>query len=127
MNIREKRTHKYLEELGFVVHTVTKPSRIGLNHDLFGLWDHIAVAKEDFYLALIQGKTIVRFKEGDYMFGYIVTSFQKGDCMFVQTKSRKQYGKDIAKYIGFPSDNKFIFVWEKNKSNRYELIVQKLK
>ncbi|MBP7434778.1 MAG: hypothetical protein KA799_01340 [Bacteroidales bacterium] len=113
MNLREKKTHKYLEELGFVVHTVTKPSRIGLNHDLFGLWDHIAVAKEDFCLGLVQGNVII--------------SLDKGDCMFVQTKSRKQYGKDIAKYVGFPSDNKFIFVWKKNKSNRYELIVQKLK
>ncbi len=107
MNLREKRTHKYLEELGFVVHTVTKPSRIGLNHDLFGLWDHVAVARYD--TSIEEDK--IKHKQ----------------AIFVQTKSRKQYGKDIAKYIGFPSDNMYIFVWEKNKSNRYELIVQKLK
>ena len=107
MNLREKKTHKYLEQLGFQVHTVTKPSRAGLNHDLFGLWDHIAIAMYD---SSIEDNKI-----------------KCNGVIFVQTKSRKQYGKDIAKYIGFPSDNMYIFVWKKNKSNKYELIIQKLK
>jgi len=107
MNLREKRTHKHLEHLGFMVHSVTKPSRAGLNHDIFGLWDHVAVALYDTNIE----EDKVKCKQ----------------TIYVQTKSRKQYGKDCAKYIGFPSDNMYIFVWKKNKSNRYELIIQKLK
>lgn len=104
MNVREKKTENHFEELGFLVHTVTKPSRPGLNHDIFGLWDHIVIVPKN-----------------------VPLGFRQGDVIFVQTKSRKQYGKDLIKYQEFPAKYKYIFCWIKNKSNRYELTIQEIK
>lgn len=107
MNVREKRTHKYLEELGYIVHTVSRPTRFGISQDLFNLFDHIAVAKFD-VATMLDCYT------------------NRGDCIFVQTKSRKQYGKWFEKYKDFPHPNQYVFVWDKQSNGRYQLIVQNI-
>jgi hypothetical protein len=89
-----------------MTHTVTTPSHRGGSHDLFGLWDHVAVATKD----------LIFFGE----------TYPTGSVLWIQTKSRKQYGKDLLKYEDFPSKNKFIFVWEKVNTRYKPLIIQEL-
>ena len=38
----EKKTHRYLVDLGYNVHSVGRPAYRGQSHDIFGLHDHIA-------------------------------------------------------------------------------------
>jgi len=104
MNIREKRTEVYFVKQQCLVHTVAKPSRKFMNHDLFGLWDHIIVTTVPIMLdtqVILENETI-----------------------YIQTKSRKQYGKDMIKYQEFPAKYKYIFAWIKNIKGRYELTIQ---
>lgn len=113
MNIREKKTQQYLEKLGFIVHTVQKPAisfrnnapviRKYANHDIFGRYDHVAIATEN---TEIEGIAI-----------------HEREVIFVQTKSIKQYGKQRDYYLDFIG-NAFIFVWKKEK-NRYVLQIQR--
>ena len=119
MNVREKKTHEYLTKLGFLVHTVSKPSstfwknadnkvtavRKGQDHDLFGLWDHVGVyapfdSKGEEFINPFEDRQI------------------KGDVIWVQTKSRKQYGKELEKYKDFPGQ-KLLFVWTKGTNGRW--------
>lgn len=108
MNIREKRTEIYLKELGFLVHTVSKPSRIGMNHDIFGLWDHIAFAQREL--------------------DFNGRKYPMGSLLLVQTKSRPIYGKDITPFYDFvaPEHSKYLFVHRKETNGRYTLIIKEL-
>ncbi len=106
MNIREKRTEIYFKKIGCLVHTVSKPSRFGQSHDMFGLWDHIIVPSAD----IIVGTDTILL----------------GETIYIQTKSRKQYGKDLIKYYDFPAKWKYLFIWIKNDKGRYELTHQTL-
>ena len=104
----QKKTEQYLQAEGYRVHTVARPSCIRTvtgafrrsQHDLFKLWDHIAVHEET------------------------------GEVMFVQTKSRKLYGKDLEPFINFPAKNKRIFSWIKEnphmRNSRYKLLITPL-
>lgn len=105
--VLERKSVEYLEKLGFKVETVKRISRIYTTQakDFFNLFDHIAVASKD--VATEFGR------------------FNAGDVVFIQTKSRKQYGKELEKYKDFPNPNKFIFIWEKPK-HRYQLTIQYL-
>lgn len=101
----QKKTEQYLQADGYRVHTVARPSCIRTvtgafrrsQHDLFNLWDHIAVHQET------------------------------GEVLFVQTKSRKLYGKDLQPFVDFPAKNKRIFSWVKTdpskKNSRYKLFI----
>lgn len=91
-------------EAGYLVHTVKRPANTFIaatghyrrtEHDLFGLWDHVAVHQ--------------------------VT----GEVIFVQTKSRKLYGKDLEPFKAFPAPNKFLYSYSKVKS-RWQLTITKL-
>ena len=104
----QKKTEKQLQSEGFIVHTVARPSchktPTGAfrrsQHDLFGLWDHIAVNQTT------------------------------GAVLFIQTKSRKLYGKDLVPFQEFPAKNKFIYSWLKSdpfkKNSRYVLLITKV-
>lgn len=105
MNVREKKTAQYFEKQGCLVHTVSKPSHYGMSHDIFNLWDHIVVP-----LQTIQIEDI---------------TIERGETIYIQTKSRKQYGKDLDKYKDFPCKYKYIMIWEK-KSGRYESKYQRI-
>lgn len=99
----QRKTAKYLESLGFQVHTVARPSYRN-SHDIFGLWDHIAIANQP---------TTVN--------GLIVPA---GQTLYVQTKSRKIYGKDVLPYVEFSALYKLAFVWLKGENGRYYLHTQ---
>jgi hypothetical protein len=108
------------------------------NQDLFGLWDHIAVLKPRDKWAQLMGEEenvlTMMILEDVPTFGALTLeekAIQKCDnypyVIFIQTKSSKQYGKQLDKYKDFPYKYCYIFVWEKNKSNRYELTIQRCK
>ena len=119
MNVREKKTHKYLEQLGFMVHTVSKPAHFGMSHDIFNLWDHIAVVPKGIEspipFAIRLPHVIIEHNMTNHDTWFNVP---EGHTIYIQTKSRKQYGKDLDKYRDFPS-TKFLFVWTKDKSNKW--------
>lgn len=108
MNVREKRTENYLKELGFLVHTVTKPSRQFMNHDIFGLWDHIAFAQKDIE--------------------FMGNIHNVGSLLLVQTKSVMLYGKQLIPFYNFISlpKTKYLFVWVLGKNKRYSLTIKEL-
>jgi hypothetical protein len=97
------RTAKHLEQLGFQVHTVSRPTYRNA-HDIFGLWDHIAIADKPINIG-----------------GLTVPAQQ---TLYIQTKSSKIYGKAMLPYMDFPAPCKIIFVWQKGENGRYYLIIQ---
>lgn len=99
----QRRTVKHLEALGFKVHTVQRPTH-RIAHDFFGLWDHLAIANQPINVG-----------------GFAVPA---GQTLYVQTKSRKIYGKDILPYMEFPAPYKMAYVWQKGENGRYYLITQ---
>ena len=102
MNLREKLTENYFLSKGCLVYTVRKPSYRGQQHDIFDLWDHLVYNPKD---DMLMNETLVPAKT----------------LFLVQTKSRKQYGKDRVKYASFPYFYKFLFVWEERIEKRKKL------
>lgn len=119
----EKRTHHWLVNNGYMVHTVQAQSRSfrydeklgksvpifrkGQNNDLFNMFDHVAVK-------LSMGKPIDKFQ---YILDLIGANCN--DVIFVQTKSRRQYGKQLEMYDKFPHPYSFVFSWIKQSNGRY--------
>jgi len=115
----EKRTDKWLTDQGFLVYSVQRPgmsfrvidgksvpiARKNMNHDIFGLFDHVVVAATEHTLN-VKG---------------IGFSFKKGATFYVQTKADKLYGKEMDPYKEFPASN-FVFSWKKEKNGRYPLV-----
>lgn len=143
----EKRSIKYLEENGWLVYTVASlPARQittadgrmvwmkSSSEDIFGLWDHIAVRKPSGIMQIDIGgvptgeldKMIWEDIPWDDSWGINKLTFFP-NVIFIQTKSQRQYGKLVEMYHDFPYKYCYIFAWEKNKSNRYELHIQRTK
>lgn len=113
----EKRTEQYFIKQGALICTApkslmrfkTKEGREFMKsaqHDFFRLWDHIVVSQK---VIVIDGYTIL-----------------PQSTIYIQTKSQKQYGKQLLPYSNFPALWKFIFVWTKKSNGRYELEIQDL-
>lgn len=135
----EKRTEKWLESHGWMVHTVSEAHAVqrtigdktfymkGNNQDLFGLWDHVAVRKpcqwiklDDAGLPDGQLESIIWMSIPLYSGESLPSKMERmPNCIFVQTKSSKQYGKQLEMYKEFPYRWKFLFVWEKQSNGRY--------
>lgn len=95
----ENRTHKLLESFGFKVSSVKRPSHANQENDLFGLFDHVAVYTKHRPFCLDEERQLfINF----------------GDSLYIQTKSRKQYGKDLEKYKEIPAPFKVIIWWEES-------------
>jgi len=46
--------------------------------------------------------------------------------LWVQTKSREIYGKELEGHVDFPSDKKFLFVWVEEEPNTLTLIIKRI-
>jgi len=139
----EKRTHKYLEEHGWLVHTVKAPPAVmrivdgktiwsaTSAQDIFGLFDHVAVRRAGGYIecepcGIPKGEFDKLIWDDTFGPDGMIKMNNMPSVVFIQTKSKKQYGKEMDIYANFPYKYKYIFVWTKNKSNRYELTIQKI-
>lgn len=105
----EKRTHDYLTKQGYLVHTVKPPPAVYREVNGKKVW--LATSNQDLF----------------GMFDHIAIN-NNGIVIFVQTKSSKQYGKQLDIYKDFPSPYKYIYVWKKGENGRYntEPIIQEL-
>lgn len=89
----QRKTHKYLEALGFQVITAVRSSYRGSN-DFFNRWDHIAVATVT--VELLPGFTIL-----------------KGETVYVQTKTNELPSpEERTRLADFPADDKYLMIWK---------------
>lgn len=99
----EKKTEEYFQKDGFLVESV-KSTKAFTKVDLFGLWDHIAVATEH---ASYEVESIDSKKNTMPM------AFTPGDILFIQTKTnRKESRKAMSEHLLFPaSAHHLLVVW----------------
>ena len=119
-NRSEKRTEKWLQNIGFLIETVKRPSRISKqNKDFFRLWDHIAIC--------IRGHSTDQWKYGtmtpretDLRIASIRMGLNSpgelinyGDTIYVQTRTNQKRIIPQEAYE-FPARLKFLFLWKDN-------------
>lgn len=94
----EKKTENYLEDLGFIVESVKQVKSFS-SRDLFGLWDHIAIAQE--YVSLeVENINNKKLK--------MTMAFIPGDTLYIQTKTNNK-----------PSSNAMVdHIYSKNNSHK---------
>lgn len=101
----EKKTEKYfMFNHGFMEWENVKPSKYGKT-DLFGLWDHIAVASEH---ASFEVENIDNKKDKSPMV------FLPGDLLFIQTKTNRRESRNaMQKHIDFKlNQHKLLVIWK---------------
>jgi len=123
----EIRSHQYLESIGYTVHTVQPPPAVQRTmngktiwmstgkQDLFSMFDHVAIKRQ--YRIMKENKLETMMQ--DIAKEYATDDLYQPKIVFIQTKSRKQYGKELEKYDNFPHMYCFVFYWEKGDNRRY--------
>lgn len=101
----EKKTEKYFMMYHeFLEWENVKPSKFGKT-DLFGLWDHIAIANEhtSFEVENIENKN-----------DKFPMTFVPGDILFIQTKTNRRESKNaMQKHIDFNvNQHKLLVIWK---------------
>lgn len=101
----EKKTEKYfMFNHAFMEWENVKPSKFGKT-DLFGLWDHIAIASEN---------TSFEVENIDNKKDKFPMSFVKGDILFIQTKTNRRESRNAMQgHIDFNvNQHKLLVIWK---------------